>query len=749
MKTIFLIVLYFASLQAYCQTYFFPKENYKDTVAFEKNIPLLAQQVLKTYKPSEADANSYINFAELQLVSGKYSAVEQPLLAGTLMNTKDTLLASAFFAHYHLLAKTKMGATGEKNFASEYYNLFEKWFAGLKEEGKQRASAFLNISLNTIAADFTSRKGLLSSKDSLSQTEAIGLISLYADYAATKLIPATVKQAITGYENEKYIIEDSILVKMPDGGTNAVTVVRYRDTKKPQPVVLRYNIYTGYDINQCKTILRNGYIGVIANPRGKRLSNDSIEPWEHDGDDAYYVIDWISKQPWCNGKIGMYGGSYLGFTQWASVKKLHPALKTIVPQVSVGIGIDYPSHNGIFMSYMLRWIHYVINNKLTDYEDFGNNDKWNDIFRKWYQSGKSFRSLDSVEGRPNHIFQRWLKHPTYDQYWQAMTPQGNAFANINIPILTTTGYWDDDQMGAMYYYHKYHKYNKNPNYYLVIGPWSHGGSQNSPDPNLAGYKIDSVAKISISKLVFKWFDYILKDSARPALLKDKVNFQVMGANEWKHVPELGKMANDTLKFYPAKPGGFGMLQNKKPSAPYFVQTADFKDRTQILPTGEAVGAFVNLLDSNLVYYKDLTMFVSEPFDKPTIMSGAPIANLSLSTNKRDVDINMSFIEQLPDGRYLALSENLQRASFATNRSVRKLLVPGKKQLIPFHSTFITCRQLQKGSRLIVLLGVNKNPNWQVNYGTGKDVSDETIADGNVPLEIKWYNESVIKVPVLK
>ena len=167
-----------------------------------------------------------------------------------------------------------------------------------------------------------------------------------------------------------------------------------------------YNIYAGYDFDDCKEAINNGYIGVVANTRGKRLSPDSIEPMEHDAHDAYYIIDWISKQPWCNGKVGMYGGSYLGFAQWASVKYLHPALKTILPQVPVGAGIDFPMQNGIFLSYTLRWLHYVMDTKLTDYNGFRNARKWDSLFGNWFKKGSSFRSLDSLEGRPNYIFQR-------------------------------------------------------------------------------------------------------------------------------------------------------------------------------------------------------------------------------------------------------------------------------------------------------------------------------------------------------
>jgi hypothetical protein len=477
-----------------------------------------------------------------------------------------------------------------------------------------------------------------------------------------------------------------------------------------------------------------------------------MEPFEHDAKDAYYIIDWISKQPWCNGKVGMYGGSYLGFSQWAAVKYLHPALKTIVPQVAVGAGIDYPMHNGVFMSFMLRWLHYVTNNKLCDDADFLNVEKWNNLYANWYKQGKSFRSMDTLEGRPNQIFQRWLQHPSYDKYWQQMTPQKEEYAKINIPIFTTTGYWDDDQIGAMYYYHQYQQYNKNNNYYLLIGPYDHGGSQAYPKRTLAGYTIDSVANIPIMDIVFEWFDHTLKDSMLPAILKDKVNFEVMGSNEWKHVASLNKMSNDSLKFYLGNTSAnnhYTLLKTKPTKPDFITQSVDLKDRKEIRSTSEEISTFPTIIDSVLNAEPHKLVFVSDVIEKPFAISGAATASITASINKKDMDIGFDLYEQTPDGKYIALVANLQRASYATDNTKRNLLLPSKVQTIEMKHTYITCRQLQKGSRIVIVFGINKNPQWQVNYGTGKDVSDETIKDALIPMQIKWYNSSYINIPILR
>ena len=114
-----------------------------------------------------------------------------------------------------------------------------------------------------------------------------------------------------------------------------------------------------------------------------------------------------------------------------------------------------------------------------------------------------------------------------------------------------------------------------------------------------------------------------------------------------------------------------------------------------------------------------------------------------------MDLVVDLYEQTPDGKFMALNENLQRASFIEDRSQRHLLKPGKIEKIDIKNTYITSRLIEKGSRIIIILGINKYPEWQINYGTGKDVSDETMKDATIPMEIKWYNGSCIKLPVLR
>jgi len=664
-----------------------------------------------------------------------------------LTTADDPDRAKVIDFQYETYAAAKLYQAGRSiSFDSAYYYTFSRRYALLSEKNAAAAGANFDYNLADLRSNLHKLLTQQQGKDSIAMADARALLKAYNFYNVLRQVAPLARPMLAAAEKKVFIIEDSVLIPSANGSVIAAIVVRKRGVSEKQPAVLMFDIYAdGVEKSLAQKAALNGFVGIVANTRGKRLSPQAIEPFEHDAEDAYHIIDWISRQPWSNQKVGMYGGSYLGFSQWAAVKKLHPALKTIIPQVAVGIGIDYPMFNNVFVGYMLQWIHYVTNNKMTDDADFNNSAHWDGLYRKWYAQGSSFRSLDTLEGRTSTIFQRWLQHPSYDSFWQRMVPYKNDFAAINIPVLTTTGYYDADQLGAMYYYRQHHLYNKQANHYLVIGPWNHSGAQGRPGAVLMDYPIDSVARLSIDNLAFQWFNYILKDSARPALLKDLVNYEVMGANEWKHAPSMDKINNDTLTYYlsPVRTGIHYKLTTQRGPEAFIQQEVNFADRGDSSYEDPTADKLIN----GFIAPGEGLSFVTAPFEQPVIVNGSFFGALSAKLNKKDIDVRIKLYELMPDGKYFSLSDYLGRASYATNRSRRQLLQPGRINTIPFANSFYTCRRLQKGSRLVVCVGINKTPDWQINYGSGKEVSDETIADGQVPLELQWYNSSYIKIPV--
>lgn len=624
-------------------------------------------------------------------------------------------------------------------------------YQALPESDRAKADAFLLGDLKSTIEKYQRQlsKSLNRTEDSIPLEEAILLCRSYASFEMQSAVVPLSRKFLTQLEAEKYIAIDSMLIRTSTGGSVPVFVYRLRKNNQPMPVVLMNNIYVGEpDRTNAKDIAMHDYVGVIMNPRGKRNSRQIIEPYEHEAADIYDVIDWISKQSWCNGKVGMFGGSYLGFSQWAAVKKVHPALKTIVPQVAVGAGIDFPMIGNMSYLYALRWARFVTNSPYTDINEFQDTATWNQLQRKWYLGGYKFRDLDSVLGKRNTVFQRWLNHPAYDAYWQKMVPYKEEFSKINIPVLTITGYFDDDQMGALYYLREHFKYHPNPNHYLIIGPYDHFGAQSSALAEVQGYVVDSVARLNFDQLVFNWFDYVLKGKAKPELLKNRINFQIMGTNSWEHVSRPEQMTHRYQSFFlGAAQSGQAYPLQQKPDHPakWISQQVDFSKRT-ILP--DSIMGEGNMAVLKQLPWHEGFDWISAPLQESIIVSGAMKGTVEFQLNKRDVDLEINVFELHANGNYHLLSSYTQRASYAKDRTKRQLLQPGNIYQIPIQPALVTSRKIEAGSRLVVRLGVVNYPGAQINYGSGKPVSEETIRDAGSPLIIKWSNRTHIDIPVL-
>lgn len=576
------------------------------------------------------------------------------------------------------------------------------------------------------------------------------LVFFLTFYAFTAALAQQTVQTKSEAANSPYDIQDSVMITTRDGARISAMVVRKKGVTNPLPAILQFTIYVrdkGRDMKSLKESADNGYVGVMAYTRGKRFSPDEIWPYEHEANDTYEVIDWISKQSWCNGSVGMFGGSYNGFTQWAACKKLHPALKTIVPYVANRPGMGLPMENNVFVNPNYEWSFYVGNNKYLDTLAGNNRQRFRKMMFDWWRQGIAYNKMDSLDGVPNKWFQRWVSHPSFDAYWQNMAPYKNDFGHINIPILAFDGYYNDSQNSSLYYIRELQKYSPQTPCYLVIGPYGHFGTQIGGERVVNQYKVDSVALFDIKKITYQWFDYILKKGKKPEMLKDKINYEVMGANEWRSASSLDKMSNASLKLYMShkKAKDFYVLSSQKPIGhTYLEQTVDFADRE----------------NSNNSYYPDpiLTkdintsngyIFISEPLTEPMLVNGSFLGQLTFSINKKDVDLGVTLYELLPTGEYFHLSYYIGRASYANDITTRQLLMPDKIVKVNFSNTHLISKQLSKGSRLVVAINVNKNPFSELNYGTGKVVSEETINDAKEALQIKWYNDSYIEVPVWK
>jgi putative CocE/NonD family hydrolase len=701
-----------------------------DSQQLSAEMASLARETLPQLEAAETE-KALTDRLLVQVAAGdSAAAVETISRLRRAVRPPDASRAPVWQMGYELYARARL--TGAP-FGHAFAKAFHETYADLDDLHGLHASWFLPYP-GALEAARTDLQGSLDDK------AAPGLLRLtrYAAYLVARDLTPFVAKLQAEDDARRYEIENGVHIETPGGATLIALVVRPRRLQGPQPAALFFSIYTEHVDQQAFISAAHGYVGVVAFSRGKRGSPDKIAPYEREVDDVPATIDWIARQPWSDGRVGMYGGSYCGFTQWAAVKHLPKALKTIVPYVAAIPGQGLPMENNIFISPNYGWAFYVGNGPVDDDKVYNDRQRWNQLPDKWFESGRPYRELDQVDGTPNPLLQRWLKHPSYDSYWQSMVPYGADFAKLDIPILTVTGYYDDGQISALRYFIEHTRIDKNARHYLLIGPYDHLGAQRRARPVLRGYTLDSVALIDTTAITFEWFDHVFHQGPMPALLQDRVNYEVMGLNVWRHAPSLSTGKTMTLYLDDHQ------LNPSKPKSSRFVtQKVDLADRKTKLNDDYYPEPIIQdeLHDGHGIVY------VGDPLPETVSIDGLFKGSLQLSINKQDVDIGVTLYEKTPDGKYFALSYFLGRASYARDLTRRHLLRPGKLETVPIERTRFVSRQLSKGSRLVVVVNVNKNASAQVNMGTGKDVSDESIADAGEPLQIHWSNQSFIQLPI--
>jgi putative CocE/NonD family hydrolase len=746
MKSLAILLLCLATVRAWGQDISVPEAAVGS--GLEQAIPDLAQQAL-TRIPTTDSLTRLEHQFRLQIGAGQYAQATATF--DELQKARPALPAGQWVDPLllpELFARSKVLEAGEKiPYAEAFTRALERKLSTLDNRAAAESEWALRTSPARIRAGLQRQLQPLNGRKTLTFTEVLDLVRWRTLALALESFAPSLDAAVAVDDAKRYVIERGVLIKTPDGATLTADIVRSKSASTPQPVALVFTIYADppFYTRELKRTADSGYAAVYAYARGKYRSTDEITPWETEARDTYAVIDWISKQPWCNGKVGMYGGSYSGFAQWAALKNPHPALKTIVPS-GASFPIDgLPTQNGVALVANYAWPFYVMGNRFLDNETYYQNDRWNSLFRKWYESGKPWRELDAIDGKPNSLMQKQMLHPSFDAYWEAMQPYGKEYAKINIPVLTLAGYFDDANSASVNYLVDHYRYNKGAEHYLVVGPYRHPSLSAVRDAVVGGYTIDPVAQFDGYTLIYEWFDYVMKGGPKPALLKDRINYEVMGANLWRHAPSIEKMADRHIKLYltnTAAGSRYELASRKPATRGYVPQTVDLANRTtsnNLYPTG---AYYAGSPDSPM----HIT-YVSEPFNEPVSVDGLITGQLDVTIDRKDFDFTWALYEETPDGKYFKLAYYLGRASYASDLTTRKLLTPGKTATLPFTRTSLVSRQLSKGSRLMLLLSVNKNENSQVNYGTGKDVSDESIADAKVPLHVQWHNDSYIDVPV--
>ena len=707
----------------------------------------LASRLIPVYQDS--DPERYLtNLSALQMAVGDYAAADisrQSLRDRRRKSDFGLPVSRALVFDIYAHAKA-LEIENKVTFADAFTSSYRDSMRPLDDRDEFAVARWLGTSPSVYRDALQRAFDQFRSRDRIDESDAIELIWKYVAFDAYRTFGALVVLLNAEDEHRRYATDSGIVIERPGGVHISVTVIRPTGSSKPLPALLEFA--QSETQGDAMDSAARGYVGVVAHVSAKRKSAAGIDPFAFAGADAREVIDWIAKQTWSDGRVGMYGEAYSGYAPWAAAKRLPKALKAIATSVSVAPGVSFPMEGNIFQNAAYGWSLQMSDAARVDGPDSPDAPEWRALNEKWYQSGRRYRDLGRLYGKHNPVFIRWLNHPSYDAYWQNLLPYREQFAHIDIPVLTMTGYYAASAPGDLYFFTQHHRFNPHANHTLLIGPYDESMMRAGAAANLRGYQVDPVALVDFRELRYQWFDHVFKDAAMPALLSDAVNYEVMGANEWRHAASLEAMADGSLRYYldTAGSGANRRLSLHKQANDAFVpQNANLVDRRDAAWTPPT-----DLVSKSLAP-RFGTIFVSEPLPKASAFSGLFSGRLDFEVNKMDLDLNITLYELLANGDYVRLFSPTyeMRASYAEDRAHRHLLKAGERQKLAFKSERITSRQLQAGSRIAMVLSISKRPDREINYGTGGDVSEESIADGKIPIKIRWYSDSYIDIPIHK
>ena len=348
-------------------------------------------------------------------------------------------------------------------------------------------------------------------------------------------------------EDARFLITDA-MIPMRDGVRLHTRIFRPKDRAEDLPIIFRRTPYgvggsEGTFATYYKSLAEEGYLFVFQDIRGKFGSEGSFvmqRPPRGEGDakaldegtDTYDTIEWLLKNvPKNNGRVGMLGISYDGWTTIMGALEPHPALRAISPQASpadMWLGDDF-HHNGAFrLSYGFEYAAMMEGGKEVEHFAFDRHDTFD-----WYLALGPLANADA-----KHLLGKiptwndFVAHPDYDEFWkrQTMIPH---LRSVKVPTLNVAGWWDqEDFYGPIRIYEALERHDEKGLNYLVVGPWNHDGWSRGAGDRLGPIAFDgSTAKYFREEVQAPWFAYFLKDKGKLDL-PEALTFE-SGSNRWR------------------------------------------------------------------------------------------------------------------------------------------------------------------------------------------------------------------------
>ncbi|HKV54686.1 MAG TPA: CocE/NonD family hydrolase [Candidatus Binataceae bacterium] len=545
----------------------------------------------------------------------------------------------------------------------------------------------------------------------------------------------------------RIIVEKNLEIAMRDGCVLRGDLFR-PDGPEKLPVLLNRTPYDkkfpqiSYNTLDAIRAAERGYNVMFVDCRGRFASEGTFTCFVDEPLDGYDTVEWAARQPWADGKVGMFGASYMGATQWLAATQAPPSLKAMVPAITASDYHDGWTYQGgaFALFFNVSWLMTSLG--------LGR------LMREREQSAEARKELatvmagiDGMRDFMEHLplrefpmfrtgapyFFDWLAHPYYDDYWRKLCIE-ESYKKIDVPTLNIGGWHDIFQGGTIRNYNGMKSGGGGANARssrLVMGPWHH----TLPLASLVG-QVDmgfrsSFASIDFDGLQLDFFDRWLKGKGPSPSESDRVRIYVMGANDWRDEKDWPLPGTEWRRYYLHSRGkansafGDGALSTTTPDH----EPPDSFLYNPLDPVPTAGGGnccYPNALpggafDQSMIEHRaDVLVYSTEPLSEDLEVTGPIKMTLYASSSAPDTDFTAKLVDVTECGFARNLTDGIIRARVLESQSEPKLITAGK--VYEFNiDMWSTSNLFKKGHRIRLEISSSNFPRFDRNPNTGHEL----------------------------
>jgi len=526
----------------------------------------------------------------------------------------------------------------------------------------------------------------------------------------------TISSALAQEEPFKFL--ENVMIPMSDG-TELAAHILIPKKGDSFPTILMRTPYGkgGRKRSPGRLYASNGYAVVVQDCRGRGDSKGIWDPFRYDADDGFDTQEWVGKQSWSNGKIGTSGGSYVGWSQWASAPKGSKYLTAMAPVVPFCNAYDLAYDGGAFqLSLLMGWGSSVGGARISP-------DKMPQAFR--YLPLNQFD--DQLEKEVFYLAD-WIAHPVFDDYWKQRGIGREAFDDITVPVLNIGGWYDIFSKATLDMINGVRRESRNHavrrNQFVVLGPWSHGVGRRK----VGELDFGEAAALNVSDLQFKWFEYWLKQKNTGVEEWPAFYLFVMGENVWRGESKWPLERTEYTPYYlhsdgdAEDPNGSGTLSLGKADAADSGKADSYVyDPNDPAPTAggnNLSGAPAGPFDQSKVEQRDdVLVYTSAPLEQAVEVTGPVKMILHAATTVKDTDFTAKLVDVHPDGKAYNLCDGIIRARWRNSRSKAELVEPGKIEKYEI-DLWVTSNLFKTGHKIRVEISSSNFPRFDRNPNSG-------------------------------